>query len=86
MQSLKRIRGLIAGEPVDHNDDMFGSVVTLASRICDAADAGHILVSDVVHDLGVEQGFSLQQADELALKGFSDPVRVFELLRRREGL
>jgi len=77
-----RVRiGMAAGEPVDHNDDMFGSAVTLASRICDAADAGHILVSDVVHDLGVKQGFSLQEADERALKGFSDPTRVFELLR-----
>jgi class 3 adenylate cyclase len=77
-----RVRiGMAAGEPVDHNDDMFGSSVNLASRICDAADAGHILVSDVVHDLGVKQGFSLQEADERALKGFSEPTRVFELLR-----
>jgi len=77
-----RVRiGMAAGEPVDHNDDMFGSAVTLASRICDAADAGHILVSDVVHDLGVKEGFSLQEADKRALKGFSDPTRVFEVLR-----
>lgn len=74
---------MAAGEPVDHNDDMFGSAVNLASRICDAADAGHILVSDVVHDLGVRRGFSLREADALALKGFSEPVRVFELLRTR---
>ena len=77
-----RVRiGMAAGEPVDHNDDMFGSAVNLASRICDAADAGHVLVSDVVHDLGSKQGFSLREADELALKGFAEPTRVFELLR-----
>ena len=74
---------MAAGEPVDHNGDLFGSVVNLASRICDAAEAGHILVSDVVHDLGVKQGFSLREAHELVLKGFSDPVRVFEVLRTR---
>ena len=28
--------GIAAGEPVDHNDDLFGSTVNLASRICDA--------------------------------------------------
>lgn len=79
-----RVRiGMAAGEPVDHNGDLFGSVVNLASRICDAAEAGHILVSDVVHDLGVKQGFSLREAHELVLKGFSDPVRVFEVLRTR---
>jgi class 3 adenylate cyclase len=76
-----RVRiGMAAGEPVDHNDDLFGSSVNLASRICDAADAGHTLVSDVVHDLGIERGFLLQEADSRALKGFAEPTRVFELL------
>ena len=48
-----RVRiGLAAGEPVDHNGDLFGSTVTLASRICDAADAGRILTSDLVPPVG----------------------------------
>jgi len=77
-----RVRiGLAAGQPVHHNDDMFGSTVNLASRICDAAEAGTVLVSDVVHDLGIKEGFSFRQGDERMLKGFSDPTRVFELLR-----
>jgi class 3 adenylate cyclase len=77
-----RVRiGMAAGEPVDHNDDIFGSTVNLASRICEAADAGHILVSELVRDLGVERSFSLQDAGERALKGFAGSTRVFELLR-----
>ncbi len=77
-----RVRiGMAAGEPVHHNDDMFGSAVNLASRVCDAADAGRILVSEVVRDLGAEKGFSFDESDERALKGFSGPTRVFELLR-----
>ena len=44
--------GIAAGEPVDHNDDLFGSTVNLASRICDASDPGHILTSDLVHEMG----------------------------------
>ena len=77
-----RVRiGIAAGEPVDHNDDLFGSTVTLASRICDAAEAGHILVSDLVHQLGSERGFVFDDGRELALKGFSDPTCVFELTR-----
>ncbi len=77
-----RIRiGLAAGEPVRHNDDIFGSSVNLASRICDAADAGTILVSDLVRDLGIKAGFSFRETAERALKGFSEPTRVFELLR-----
>ena len=42
-----------AGEPVDHNDDMFGSTVNLASRICAAADAGHDNLAAVAFDLAV---------------------------------
>ena len=80
-----RVRiGMAAGELVDHNDDMFGAAVVLASRICDAAEAGHILVSDVVHDLGIKEGFSLLEADARALKGFSEPTRIFELMRTRD--
>ena len=73
--------GLAAGEPVRHNDDIFGSAVNLASRICDAAESRHILTSDVVRDLGLEKGFPFAGADARLLKGFTDPIPVFELLR-----
>ena len=79
-----RVRiGIAAGEPVDHNDDLFGATVTLASRICAAADAGHILTSDVVHELGRIKGFLFDSGQERTLKGFSGPTRLFELLRAR---
>jgi class 3 adenylate cyclase len=77
-----RVRiGLAAGEPVDHNDDMFGATVNLASRICAAAEAGHVLVSKLVRDLGVKRGFSFSGAGERAFRGFPGPVAVFELRR-----
>jgi class 3 adenylate cyclase len=76
-----RVRiGLAAGEPVDHNDDLFGSSVNLASRICKAADGGHTLASDVVHDLGIEQGYVLDDIGVRRLKGFSQVTRLFELV------
>jgi class 3 adenylate cyclase len=80
-----RVRiGMAAGEPVERNDDLFGSTVNLAARICDAADAGHTLVSEMVHDLGVQHGFDLRALDDRPLKGFSTPTPVFELLRSRD--
>ena len=80
-----RVRiGMAAGEPVDQNDDMFGSTVNLASRICDAAKAGRILVSELVGDLGTRKGFAFKEAEELVLKGFPGRNRVFELLRTRD--
>jgi class 3 adenylate cyclase len=78
-----RVRiGIAAGEPVDHNDDLFGSTVTLASRICGAAEAGRILTSDLVRDLGIERGFRFDGGRDVVLKGFSSPTRVFELASR----
>jgi class 3 adenylate cyclase len=80
-----RVRiGIAAGEPVDHNDDLFGSTVTLASRICDAAEAGRILTSDLVCTLGSERGFSFDSGRELVLKGFSGPILAFELSPREQ--
>jgi class 3 adenylate cyclase len=77
-----RVRiGMAAGEPVDRNDDLFGSSVNLASRICNAADAGHILVSEVVHELGANSGFSLREVEPQALKGFAALTRIFEVER-----
>ncbi len=81
-----RVRiGMAAGEPVDHNDDLFGSTVNLASRICAAATPGGILVSDVVRELGGERGFAFAEADRRTLKGFSKPVDLFALVGRAGG-
>jgi class 3 adenylate cyclase len=78
-----RVRiGMAAGEPVDHNDDIFGATVNLASRICTVADAGHSLASEALRDLGLKKGFSFEAGREVVLKGFPDPARVFELLGR----
>jgi class 3 adenylate cyclase len=76
-----RVRiGMAAGEPVDHNDDLFGTTVNLASRICDAAEPGAVLVSDVVHELGVDSGYTFVAVDPRALKGFTTPVPVYQLV------
>ena len=74
--------GIAAGEPVDHNDDLFGSAVNLASRICDASEPGHILTSDLVREMGAEKGYSFRSAHDVELKGFGS-VRVSELSRTR---
>jgi class 3 adenylate cyclase len=82
-QNLRVRIGIAAGEPVDHNDDLFGATVTLASRICAAADAGHILTSDVVQELGRAKGFSFDPGQERTLKGVGTPTRLYELLGSR---
>ena len=75
--------GLAAGEPVDRGDDLFGATVNLASRICDAAQADQILVSDTVRERGLPLGFGFTDAGARQLKGFAEPTPLFELGRDR---
>lgn len=72
--------GMAAGEPVDQDEDIFGAAVTMASRICATTGSGEIKVSDVVRDLGVDEGYSFGDPATVELKGFSEPATIYELL------
>jgi class 3 adenylate cyclase/HAMP domain-containing protein len=61
-----------------------GSVTNLASRLCDEAKAGQIVVSRRVFGM-VEPWVDGQPLDDLQLKGFNHPVLAVEILRWREG-
>jgi len=76
--------GLNAGEPVAEDDDLFGSAVQLAARICAQADAGDILVSNVVRELAVGKGFDFSDRGTTELKGFDDPVRLYRVAWQEE--
>ena len=57
-----------------------GNVVILASRLSEAAAAGQILVSARLF-AAVEDQFEAEEVDPLALKGFSRPTPVHNILR-----
>ena len=69
--------GLHAGEPVEEGDDLFGSAVQLAARICDIAQADAILVSREIRDACTEFDRQFEPAGSETLKGFSEPVQLF---------
>lgn len=71
--------GLSAGEPVERHEDLFGSAVNLASRVCDKADAGQIFVASVVRDLCIGKQNDFASEGLQALKGFEDPVQLFQV-------
>ena len=48
------------------------------------ANGGEILVSDVVRQLAKGKDFLFADVGERQLKGFDEPVRLFEV-KRREG-
>jgi class 3 adenylate cyclase/pimeloyl-ACP methyl ester carboxylesterase len=71
--------GLNAGEPIEEEGDLFGSTVILASRIASAAKGGEILAADVVQGLCSGKPFAFSDRGEQALRGFENPVRLFEV-------
>ncbi|RLC59090.1 MAG: hypothetical protein DRI30_01395 [Chloroflexi bacterium] len=71
--------GLNAGEPIEDDGDLFGATVILASRIAAKADGGEILVSNVVRELVTGKDFLFNDRGDTELRGFEDPVRVYEV-------
>jgi class 3 adenylate cyclase len=74
--------GISAGEPIEQHEDLFGSTVQLAARLCAQAEPGQILVSSVISQLCIGKGLKFIGAGQCQLKGFADPVdtHVVELV------
>src|SRR6202035_2133662 len=60
-----------------------GSVTNPASRLCDEAKAGQVVVSRRVYGM-VEAFVDMKPMDDLVLKGFNHPVLAVEIVRWRE--
>ncbi len=76
--------GLNAGEPIAEEDpdgrsDLFGTAVNLAARIAGEAEGGEVLASDVVRQLVAGKRFLFADRGETALRGFEEPVRLYEV-------
>jgi class 3 adenylate cyclase len=71
--------GLNAGEPIADGGDLFGSSVILASRIAAKAQGHEIFASLAVRELCAGKGFLFADLGDHELRGFEDPVRVFEV-------
>jgi len=76
--------GLNAGEPVAEERDLFGASVQLARCVCGHAEPGWIVASNVVRELVMGKDFLSSDIGEVELKGFEDPVRLYEVRWREE--
>jgi class 3 adenylate cyclase len=74
--ALKVRVGAAVGEPVEQNNDLFGSTVQLAARLCGHAQPEQILVSSAIAELCLGKGLSFEDLGEVTLKGFGSPVRA----------
>ena len=77
--------GLNAGEPIAEEEDLFGTSVDLARRICDHAEPGQILASNVVRELAEGKGFLFGDIGDVVPKGFEEPVRLYEIRWQEES-
>ncbi len=68
-----------ATSPIAEDEDLFGTAVNLAARICANAEAGQILAPIVVRELAAGKQFMFAVLGETELRGFEDPVRLYEL-------
>src|SRR5258706_12101380 len=73
--------GLSSGEATRDNNDLFGLPVVEASRLCAAAGAGQIIVSDVVRQMARGRGHTFASLGELTLKGLPEPVAAYVVNR-----
>jgi hypothetical protein len=86
-----RVRiGLNAGEPIAEDDpdgrgDLFGTAVIEAARIAATANGGEILVANVVRELTKGKEFLFSDRGETSLKGFENPVRLYEVSWSEQG-
>ena len=79
-ERLKVRVGLNIGEPIRDEDDYFGTPVVVAKRLCDKAEGGQILASELLRALvGTRGGFAFRSCGPIALKGISEPLPAAEV-------
>ena len=77
--------GLDAGEPLPEGDDLYGTSVIVASRLCDAAASGEILASEVVSRVaGSRVAELLEPAGAMRLRGVSERVAAWRVRWRED--
>ena len=73
--------GLHVGDPIRDEDDYFGTPVVIARRLCDAAQGGQILTSELVQGIvGSRGGHRFRPVGDVALKGVATPVAACEIV------
>ena len=77
-----RVRiGLDVGEPVADSNDLFGTTVQMAARLCQTAEPESIAVSAAVHE-AVQGQCRFRELGSRPLKGFAGQAEVYEVIWR----
>ncbi len=77
-----RVRiGVDVGQPIADTNDLFGTAVQKAARLCQSAEPDGILVSRAVRDL-LSGAANCRSLGARPLKGFEQPVELYEVAWR----
>jgi class 3 adenylate cyclase len=71
--------GLSAGEPVEENNDLFGSSVQMAARVCASARPDQILAIQLVKENCTQKQYEFFPVGDKQFKGFNDPTSLYEI-------
>jgi adenylate cyclase len=74
--------GINSGEPIEEEEDLFGSTVQLAARVCAKCDTDDILCSNVVKELSSGRGLNFVSIGPQSLKGFKEQILLYQVLWR----
>ena len=76
--------GMHSGEPVEDSNDLFGATVQMAARLCQAAAPEAIVITEEMRNR-LEGNFTFRALGDRRLKGFAEPVALFEIDWRGAG-
>jgi class 3 adenylate cyclase len=71
--------GINAGEPIEEEEDLFGSTVQLAARVCARCDTDQILCTNVVKELASGRSLRFTSIGGQDLKGFKEQIVLFRV-------
>jgi DNA-binding NarL/FixJ family response regulator/class 3 adenylate cyclase len=78
--------GLDAGEPLADGDDLYGTTVIVASRLCAAAEPGEILATDLVRQIvSPRTSEPIEPTGALKLRGLSERVATARVQWREDS-
>ena len=72
--------GAAAGEPIERDNDFFGSTVNLAARLCAHAEPGTVLVTNGIAELCLGKGMKFADIQRTQLKGFDEDIRTRQVV------
>lgn len=79
MRFMVRI-GAAAGEPIERDNDFFGTTVNLAARLCAHAAPGTVLVANGIAEMCLGKGMKFAEIQHAELKGFDEAIRAREVV------